>query len=384
MGYDGSGNYSRERNFSADASAGIKILASAMDQEMDDFASAMGLALLRDGQAAATDDIPMGGNRLTNVGGPTSASNYTRASELISNVPIYMVDAESSTDRISVSAQYFTTASAGASPAGGTGILIKMGSNKGSAPAIYLNTGDGNPYSANVVLNDASALYSGAIVSGGIYEFIFASAASVWHLMNPSFRIATTDTPGLVEAATTAEAIAGTDTTRYITPAVADNLLSAGQATTASAGIIEIATTAEVTAGADTGRAVTPATLDVVVSTLSSQMDPALSAVPLLAKFIYSPTSSDTLILAANYKASALTVTSGGVGAGRVGYGIDLASANGGVINISIDGNGGAFQGRQAVITSAGISTMTFTILDLSASAASVTTDIFFSLHRIF
>ncbi len=35
MGYDGAGGYTRSRNFSADASANIRILASAMDQEID-------------------------------------------------------------------------------------------------------------------------------------------------------------------------------------------------------------------------------------------------------------------------------------------------------------------------------------------------------------
>ncbi len=263
MGYDGAGNYTRQRNFSADASANIRILASAMDQEFDDFASAMTLPLLKDGQNTPTANIPMGGYKFTNVGGPSSATDYMRAQDFINNVPIYMIDTESSTDNISVSASYFTTASAGDSPAGGTRVLIKMGSNKGSAPAIHLNTGDGNPHSATVVLNDGSALYSGAIVNGGIYEFIFASAASVWHLMNPFARLATTATPGYVELATTAEAQTGTDTTRAITPAIANQLLSANAATTASAGIIEIATTAEVTTGTDTGRAVTPAGLEV-------------------------------------------------------------------------------------------------------------------------
>src|SRR3990167_2082516 len=183
MGYDGSGNYTRTYNFSSDASSNIKILASRMDAEFNDFASAMPLAILNDGRNAATANLPMGGFRHTNVGAPASATNYTRSKDVIENVPIYIVDAEASADRISVSAAFYTTASAATAPRDGSNLIVKAGSDKSSAVAIRLNTGDGNPFSANVVLTNSSALYSGAIRSGGIYWFVYSSSDTAWQIM---------------------------------------------------------------------------------------------------------------------------------------------------------------------------------------------------------
>jgi len=68
---------------------------------------------------------------------------------------------------------------------------------------------------------------------------------------------------GIVELATDAETVTGTDTARAITPA---NL----QAMTASAtrdGIVELATDAETITGTDTGRAITPANLQAMTAT---------------------------------------------------------------------------------------------------------------------
>jgi hypothetical protein len=221
----------------------------------------MSLVLLKDGRNAATGDLPMGGHRHTNVGAPASATNYMRSKDLIENHPIYVVDAEASADRISVSAAFYTTASAATAPRDGSHILVKAGSDKSSAVAIRLNTGDGNPFSANVVLTNGSSIYSGAIYSGGIYEFIWSSSDTAWQIMNPSVIFATSDTPGIIEIATTAEVQTGTATDKAITPALLSEKFSADAATTASAGLMEIATTAEVISGDSDSLAVTPATL---------------------------------------------------------------------------------------------------------------------------
>src|SRR5690242_18895905 len=120
MGWDGAGAYARQHNFSADASVGIKILAARMDQELDDIASAIPIALAKNGQNVPTANLPMGGFRHVNVGAPVSVNNYMRSREFIENIPVFMTDAESSADRISVSAQYFTSVSANQAPGDGT------------------------------------------------------------------------------------------------------------------------------------------------------------------------------------------------------------------------------------------------------------------------
>lgn len=76
--------------------------------------------------------------------------------------------------------------------------------------------------------------------------------------------VATETGSGIVERATQAEVNAGTDDTRYITPAKLKAAIGSGTvppASETSPGVIELATQAEVNAGSDSTRAVTPATL---------------------------------------------------------------------------------------------------------------------------
>lgn len=179
MGWDGNGNYTRVHNFSADASAGIKILAARMDAEIDDVASAFTRVWTRDGQNVPTTDLPMGGRKFVNVGAPTSVNNFMRAREFIENVPIFMQDAESSADRVSVSAQYFTSVSANQAPGDGTKILVRVASNKSSA-VLYLNG-----HSANIEFQNGNRAAQ-AMVSGGIYEMIYSSVDTAWKMTSPN------------------------------------------------------------------------------------------------------------------------------------------------------------------------------------------------------
>lgn len=80
-----------------------------------------------------------------------------------------------------------------------------------------------------------------------------------------SYPYATEENAGIAEIATTAEAQAGTDNTRIITPAA----LQTVTATTERKGVIEISTTAEAQAGTDNTRALTPAALQAVTATES-------------------------------------------------------------------------------------------------------------------
>jgi len=86
---------------------------------------------------------------------------------------------------------------------------------------------------------------------------------------------------GLVELATTAEAITGTDTGRAVTPAG----LTARTATESRTGLVEMATTTEVSTGTDTTRAVTPAGVKVVTDTLATKSSVGDTEVDLVALF---------------------------------------------------------------------------------------------------
>lgn len=73
------GFFTRIFNWQQDAADNIDITASRFDDEMDGMATALSQAWYRDGQAPATDDIPMGGNRLTGLGDPVADTDAMNA-----------------------------------------------------------------------------------------------------------------------------------------------------------------------------------------------------------------------------------------------------------------------------------------------------------------
>jgi hypothetical protein len=392
VGYDGSGNYTRTHNFSADASAGIKILAARMDAEFNDFASAMPLALLRDGRNAATGNLPMGGFRHTNVGAPASATNYMRAKDFIENVPIYVVDAEASADRISVSAAFYTTASAATAPRDGSKLIIKAGSDKSSAVAIRLNTGDGNPHSGNVTLSNSSAIYSGAIRSGGVYEFIWSSSDAAWQIMNPQVDYATSALPGVIMIATDAETVTGTVTDKAVTPAQMAAKFSASYATFTSAGLVELATTAEIAAGTNVSAVITPAVLHSYASVANAAsaglievattaeasagtdggraITPVLLArrIPYVVVVAVTNSGDSATVLHRSRNASAWTASASTGGGVRVAYGAVLTSGHAIGINLQVRAEDAADRRRAGGIFRTSTSAFIFDMQPFSAA----------------
>jgi hypothetical protein len=77
MPFDGSGTFTRVTGWVADATAGIKIRADRHDLQDDDFTAGLSLTLTRDGQTQPTNNIPLNGHRLTNVGDPVDDGDVT-------------------------------------------------------------------------------------------------------------------------------------------------------------------------------------------------------------------------------------------------------------------------------------------------------------------
>lgn len=110
-----------------------------------------------------------------------------------------------------------------------------------------------------------------------------------------SVEAATQAISGVVRRASTTEAIAGVETTRYITPETLQAKITASliRANTVQAGIIPIATQAEVNARNDNSKAVTPLSLGVALSSINVNsgvntgmimlwsFDPAVRPVPI-------------------------------------------------------------------------------------------------------
>lgn len=72
MGFNGSGVFTRLFSWVSDKTAGIKITASRMDQEFDNFATGLSNCLTRDGQGSPSAPIPFNSQRLTQLGNATA------------------------------------------------------------------------------------------------------------------------------------------------------------------------------------------------------------------------------------------------------------------------------------------------------------------------
>lgn len=70
MAFNGAGVFVRLYNWVTDAANGINIRADRMDAEMDGFASGLSQCLTRDGQAAMTANLKMGGFGIVNLKDP--------------------------------------------------------------------------------------------------------------------------------------------------------------------------------------------------------------------------------------------------------------------------------------------------------------------------
>lgn len=80
MPFDGSGNFSRLFSFTQDRNNGIKILASRVDGEFDNVASALNQGFFRTGIVGMTGDLNMGLNRLVGLSDGAAGNPATKFS----------------------------------------------------------------------------------------------------------------------------------------------------------------------------------------------------------------------------------------------------------------------------------------------------------------
>jgi hypothetical protein len=80
------GTYTKGNNstggWTGDASLGIGIEAGRHDTQDNDFATGINTCIAKDGQNAATADLPMGGFKHTNVATATARNNYAAVSQV--------------------------------------------------------------------------------------------------------------------------------------------------------------------------------------------------------------------------------------------------------------------------------------------------------------
>jgi hypothetical protein len=173
MTWNGSGDFQRLHNFSADASAGIKILASRQDAEWANFEAGLENCVTRDGQNAAAADLPMGGHNHTNVGAATSVTHYLRADQFIRSFPIYC-GFGGTAEAMSASAQFALT-----SLTAGVQVLLSCPSVNTTTSVTLGLTGAGT---GTVLRADGRGPARGQVK--GLHRYVYDGAN--WILTDPS------------------------------------------------------------------------------------------------------------------------------------------------------------------------------------------------------
>lgn len=80
------GNYGTN-GWIGDASLGIGIEAGRHDTQDDDFANGINACMAKDGSNAATGNLNIGGNKITNVGSATASTDVPTYSQLLAIIP---------------------------------------------------------------------------------------------------------------------------------------------------------------------------------------------------------------------------------------------------------------------------------------------------------
>jgi len=186
MPFDGSGNFDRVHNFSADASAGIQAQAVRFDAELDGIATGLENCQTLTGETTPTADSPMGGFKHKAVAVATSTDNYLRADQSSNQVGIYVRDTNTSVSGIiSASAAVFPTAFTD-----GQRVTVKVSADGStSAPRAIIING----LSANIIDNRGSAFLSSKMKKDGIFDLIYDSSASAFRAITPRNDVSLSD-----------------------------------------------------------------------------------------------------------------------------------------------------------------------------------------------
>ena len=206
MPFDGNGNFTREHDWTDDADASILVRADRFDEENDDFKTAFENCLTRDSQGKPTANFSFNGFKGITLADATTERDAVNVRSLQRGTYTYIQTTGSSNAYVGS-----LSPSISAYTAGLTWFARANHTNDG---AVTFNL---NSLGAKDVKIDGQALSGGEIISGSIYLFAFNSTGDCIDLIKP--QNATEALKGIVELATNAETITGTDTERATHPA---------------------------------------------------------------------------------------------------------------------------------------------------------------------
>ena len=235
-------------------SAGQTLTAAALNAEFDNIIN--GAASLINGVAGSFTTVAASGN--------STMTQLTLSGALIKSVTNTITAGSTQTqagataltkdiNRVTVSG---TDGDGVALPAAVAGAKIEI-INDDSAQTIQIWPASGDAIDGG----SANAVDANALAAGGDRTY-FSVDATNWYTKSSDEPAASATVSGIVELATDAETITGTDTARAVTPAN----IQAKVAGATVKGIVELATDAETITGTDTARAVTPANIQAKVA----------------------------------------------------------------------------------------------------------------------
>lgn len=168
--------------------------ATEMEAQDQDLADAIENAVARDGQNAASADLPMATFKHTNVGAASSRTNYVRAAEFQDGGHVWVAGAGTDT----ITATYVPAVSA---LTDGAHLRFRAA----AANATTTPTFAPNALTAKTIVKGANAALLAGDIAGQHHECIvqYNSTTDKWHLLNPAFGVsATVDLGALTTDAT--------------------------------------------------------------------------------------------------------------------------------------------------------------------------------------
>lgn len=203
MPRNGSGTFTRNYDFTADAAAGAPtnvISSSKMDTEFDDISTALTASIAKDGQTTPTANLPMGGYRHTGVGDGSAVTDYAALGQVQKQSYLYAA-AGGSADAITATFTPTITALT-------NGMTLKV--RAGSANATTTPTFSPDGLTARTIVKDNGASLAAGDIAGSGHDILLSYdlANTRWLLLNPKVQLSaaidlnslTTDSTGGAQA----------------------------------------------------------------------------------------------------------------------------------------------------------------------------------------
>ena len=174
-GWDGSGNFTRSYDWTDERDAEYNIDATKFDTENDNFATGIEACIAKNGENAATADLPMGGNKHTGVADGTAENHYATVKQAQRQGPCFAT--------ITGTANAIVGTISPVPSAISLGQVVRFVADSTNTAAATLDVaGDG---AADIYCNGRELL-GGEIVAGRTYEVIAMGGVGYrWHILNP-------------------------------------------------------------------------------------------------------------------------------------------------------------------------------------------------------